>query len=328
MSRILVTGSSGHLGEALCRYLRGRGADTVGLDLTSSAVTDIVGSISDRSTVAGAIEGSDAVIHAATLHKPHVVTHTKQDFIDTNVTGTLVLLEEAVRAGVASFVFTSSTSAFGHALRPRAGDPAVWVTEELRAIPKNIYGITKIAAENLCELFHRKHGLNCIILRTSRFFPEEDDDADVRSLYDDANSKANELLFRRADLEDIVSAHVLAMNRAASVGFDRLIVSATTPFGRDDVAELRDDAPAVVCRYFPEQPGIYERLGWRMLPSIERVYDNARARHILGWDPKYDFRHVLGCAATGSDPRSQLARAVGSKGYHSEVFEHGPYPVE
>jgi nucleoside-diphosphate-sugar epimerase len=57
-----------------------------------------------------------------------VATHSRQEFVDTNVTGTLNLLEEAVAAGVHAFVF---------------------------------YGVTKVAAESLCELVHRNAGLSC-----------------------------------------------------------------------------------------------------------------------------------------------------------------------
>jgi len=119
------------------------------------------------------MQGVDVVLHTATLHKPHIASHTRQDFVDTNVTGTLNLLEEAVSAGVRSFVFTSTTSVFGHALAPPAGAPAAWITEEVVPVPKNIYGLTKLAAENLCELLQQSSGLPCIVLRTSRFFPEE-----------------------------------------------------------------------------------------------------------------------------------------------------------
>ena len=56
--------------------------------------------------------GVEAVFHAATLHKPHVATSTRQAFVDTNVTGTLNLLEEAGSAGVKSFIYTSTTSVF------------------------------------------------------------------------------------------------------------------------------------------------------------------------------------------------------------------------
>src|SRR5918996_4454752 len=221
--------------------------------------------------------GVDAVIHAATLHKPHVGSHTRQDFVDTNITGTLNLLEEAVAAGVGGFVFTSTTSAFGRALSPGPGEPAAWITEDVAAVPRNIYGTTKTAAEDLCELAHRHHGLPCLILRTSRFFPEGDDRDEVRTAYEDANIKVNELLYRRVDLEDVVSAHRLAMERAPEIGFGRYIISATTPFTRDDLAGLRADAPAVVRRLFPGYEAVYAARGWSMFPSIDRVYDNSRA---------------------------------------------------
>src|ERR687894_582472 len=143
------------------------------------------------------MHGADAVLHAATLHKPHVGSHSRQQFVDTNVTGTLMLLEEAVAAGVGRFVFTSTTSAFGRALTPPEGAPAAWVTEDVAPVPRNIYGVTKTAAEDLCELVHRDHGLPCLVLRTSRFFPEADDRDEVRTAYDDANVKVNELLYRR-----------------------------------------------------------------------------------------------------------------------------------
>jgi nucleoside-diphosphate-sugar epimerase len=208
--RILVTGSAGHLGEAVVRTLQRLSHEVIGFDLVDSPFTTEVGSIADRSHVKRCIKGVDAVIHTATLHKPHIVTHTRQDFIDTNITGTLNLLEEAASVGVGAFIFTSTTSAFGGALTPPAGAPAVWVTEDITPVPRNIYGVTKRAAEDLCELFHRKHGLACLILRTSRFFPEEDDHEVTRQAYEDDNVKANEYLYRRVDLEDAVSAHLRA----------------------------------------------------------------------------------------------------------------------
>jgi nucleoside-diphosphate-sugar epimerase len=315
--RVLVTGSSGHLGEALVRILAGEGFDVVGLDLLESEQTDIVGSIADRACVRSCVKGVDAVVHTATLHKPHVGTHSRRDFVDTNVTGTLNLLEEAVAAGVSRFVLTSTTSAFGRALTPPSGAPAAWITEDVPLVVRNVYGATKTAAEDLCELVHRDEGLPCLVLRTSRFFSEADDCAEVRDLYDDLNSKVNELLYRRVDLEDVVSAHLRALERAPAIGFGRYIVSATTPFTRDQLPELGDNAPAVVRRLFPDCEAIYAERGWTLLPGIDRVYVNERARRELGWSPRYDFRHALDCLAAGCDPRSALAISVGAKGYHA-----------
>src|SRR3954462_1084210 len=228
--RILVTGSSGHLGEALMRVLREEGADVVGADALPSPWTDLVGSIADRAFARRCVEGAGAVLHTATLHKPPVGAPGRRDFVDTNITGTLNLLEEAVAAGAGRFVFTSTTSAFGRALTPPPGAPAAWITEDVAPVPRNVYGVTKTAAEDLCELVHRDHGLPCVVLRTSRFFPEPDDREAVRAAYDDLNLKVNELLYRRVDLDDVVSAHRLGLERAADIGFARLIVSATTPF--------------------------------------------------------------------------------------------------
>jgi UDP-glucose 4-epimerase len=325
--KILVTGSAGHLGEALMRTLTASAHDAIGLDLKASPYTQRVGSIAQREFVRQSLSGVHAVLHTATLHKPHVATHSHQDFIDTNVTGTLNLLEESLAAGVRTFVYTSTTSTFGDALRPPPEAPAAWITEEVVPIPKNIYGVTKLAAENLCELFHRNHCLPCLILRTSRFFPEDDDDLRIRSAFESSNLKVNELLYRRADIADMVDAHLLALKRASSIGFGRYIISATSPFSRDDLPRLRHDAPAVIKRLYPHYEQEYRRRGWAMLPGIDRVYVNALARRDLGWQPRYNFDDVLSRLRRDEEFRSPLAIAVGVKGYHGERYTDGRYPV-
>jgi UDP-glucose 4-epimerase len=314
MMRVLVTGSAGHLGEGLMRVL----PDAVGLDVLESPYTTHVGSVADPAFVRRCIDGVDAIVHAATLHKPHVGSHRRQEFVEVNITGTLTLLEAAVAAGVERFVFTSTTSTFGRALTPAPGAPAAWIDEDVVPVPRNIYGATKTAAEDLCELIHRDHGLPCLILRTSRFFPEGEDDLDIRARYDDQNLKVNELLNRRVDLADAVEAHRLALEHAPRLGFGRYIITATTPFARADAAQLRTDAPAVVRRLRPGYADVYAARGWRMFPAIERVYDNARARRELGWAPRHDFGTALERLRAGEEWRSPLALAVGSKGYHPE----------
>jgi UDP-glucose 4-epimerase len=325
---ILVTGSAGHLGEALMRTMLEAGHQPIGIDIKKSDFTDEVGSITDRGFVTRCMRGVHAVLHTATLHKPHIVTHTRQDFVDTNITGTLNLLEEATAAGVGAFVFTSTTSVFGRALTPPPQAPAAWITEDVVPVPKNIYGVTKLAAENLCELFHRIRGLSCLILRTSRFFPDPDDRKESREKYADANLKINEFLYRRADIADVVDVHLLALQKVPTIGFGRYIVSATTPFTRDDLQELRTSTAAVVSRHVPRYKDVYGRHGWSMFPDIDRVYVNERARKELGWTPQYDFAHVIDLVYAERDWRSPLARTIGYKGYHAHAFAEGPYPVE
>ncbi len=324
---LLVTGSTGHLGEATMRTVAAGQTQAKGIDIQPSPYTHQVGSITDRDFVRSQMQGIEAVIHTATLHKPHVATHSRQDFVDTNITGTLTLLEEAARAGVRAFVFTSTTSTFGHALVPPPGAPAAWITEQVVPEPKNFYGVTKLAAENLCKLVHREQGLPCLILRTSRFFPEEDDNKSIREAFEPDNAKANEFLHRRADIEDIVNAHLLAAKRAPAIGFGTYIISATTPFSQSDLPEIRSNPAAVVAQHIPGFTAAYERLAWRMFPSLDRVYVNRRAREELGWHPKFDFAHIIDQLANGQPIGSDLARSVGAKGYHAQSFSEGPYPV-
>ena len=212
----------------------------VGLDVLDSPLTRS-SARSPIATPSAGPDGVDHVLHTATLHKPHVGSHARQDFVDTNVTGTLTVLEPAAEAGVRSVVFTSSTSAFGRSLTPAPGRPAVWIDETTPSTVRNIYGATKVAAEDLCELAARDLGLPVVVLRTARFFPEPDDRDDVRAAFDDVNLKVNEFLHRRIELADVVDAHLLAAARAP-LGFGRYVISATTPFTPDDLPDLAVDA--------------------------------------------------------------------------------------
>ncbi|MGH2942595.1 MAG: NAD-dependent epimerase/dehydratase family protein, partial [Solirubrobacteraceae bacterium] len=289
-ANVLVTGSDGHLGEALMRRLPEEGHEARGLDVRPGAFVDVVGSVAEPAVVRDALDGIDVVLHAATLHKPHVGSHPRSAFVETNVTGTRVLLEEAVRAGVRAFVFTSTTSMFGRAMRPADGEPAAWITEDVVPRPRNVYGATKVAPEGVCELVHRNHGLPVAVLRTARFFPEPDDVEGRRDGYSDLNLKVLELLHRRVDLEDVVTAHLRALHRAPAIGFGRYIVSATTPLHPSDAGELRRDAAGVIARRCaPATAAVFAYRDWSMPADIERVYVNDRARAGLGWEPRYTF---------------------------------------
>ncbi|CAH2408741.1 NAD-dependent epimerase/dehydratase family protein [Mesorhizobium escarrei] len=296
--RILLTGSSGWLGSALAPRLRALGHDVIGLDPVPSAQTQMIGSVADRDLVMRTVEENriEAIVHSGALHKPDIEHQRNEDFIETNVRGTLNLLDAAVVSGVQRFVFTSTTSlmiskAIRAGLTGGAGR-AAWLTEDVSPEPRNIYGVTKLSAEHLCRLYHVQSGLPVIVLRTARFFPEADDMAHAIE-QSDANTKANELLFRRLTVEDAAEAHVAALEKAPQLGFDIFIVSAPTPFRPNDCKALIADAPSVVARYFPEFPALYARKGWTMFSSIDRVYDASRARDRLGFVCKTSFAAVL-----------------------------------
>ncbi|RSY08716.1 NAD-dependent epimerase/dehydratase family protein [Sphingomonas koreensis] len=298
---ILLTGSSGWLGRYLAPMLRGAGHEVTGLDVAPGVDTDVVGGVADAALIERVFGeyGIEAVIHGGALHKPDIVRYSKQTFVDVNVTGTLNLLEAAVRAGHDRFVSTSTTSLMiSQAIRDEAGDAAVWLDEDSGPIePRNIYGTTKYAAEQLCRLFHAEHGLNSIVLRTGRFFPEEDD---THSHPPGENLKANEFLHRRLTVEDAARAHVAALEKAPEMGFATYLVSAPTPFARGDAAELKHDAASVIARYFPDAPGLYAARGWVLPERIGRVYDSGRIVRELGFRFETGFPEILAALRDGA----------------------------
>ncbi len=299
--RILLTGSSGWLGRNLAPLFEAGGHTVTGLDVSPGRHTQVIASVADRDRIFRTVaeHGIEAIVHGGALHKPDIARFERQAFIDVNLAGTLNLLEAAVAAGHARFVFTSTTSLMVRA-DVRAGpgpEGAWWMDETFGPLePRNIYGNTKLAAENLCRLIARESGLSVAILRTGRFFPEDDDTHEFPA---GPNLKANEFLNRRLSVADAARAHVAALERVE--GCETFVLSAPPPFGREDAAELARDARAVILRRFPEAQELYERAGWVLPGTIDRVYDPAKAQRLLGWRAQVDFAAVLKAMAAGAE---------------------------
>lgn len=297
--KILLTGSSGWLGRFLAPQLRQHGHTVLGLDVAPGADTQIIGSVADRGVIDRAFgEGIEAVIHAGALHKPDIERYRAQAFVDVNVTGTLNLLEAAREARLKHMVFTSTTSLMiSNSIRNEEGDAATWLDETCTPLqPRNIYGVTKLAAETLCRLYAEEYDVPTIILRTGRFFPEDDDTHKVPS---GENLKANEFLNRRLTVEDAALAHIAALTHAPILGFDTFIISAPTPFSHADVHSLKRNPEAVIARAFPDAAELYAKRGWVLPHSIGRVYDASRAERRMGFRCETDFSAILTALRNG-----------------------------
>ncbi len=303
--KIVLTGSSGWLAKYLAPRLNDLGHQVTGLDVAPGKHTNIIGSVADRSVVdkVFADHEIEAVIHAGALHKPDIARYPAQAFVDVNVTGTLNLLEAAARAGHDRFVFTSTTSLM-ISDQVRAGKSggareAFWLDEEYGPLkPRNIYGVTKLAAEHLCRLYSKLHDMDVAILRTGRFFPEEDDTLEQLS---GPNLKANEFLNRRLTVEDAADAHIAALEKIGGMGCETFLLSAPPPFERSDCAELVRDARGVIARKYPQVEDLYRKRGWVLPDIIERVYDPAKAERLLGFRCKTDFAAILSALEEGGE---------------------------
>jgi len=165
--RYLITGGAGFLGINLCRHLLERGRYVRTLDIAPFAYPerariDVVdGDVRDAGAVARAVAGMDVVVHAAAA----LPLAPAEEIRSTGIDGTRCVLEEAWRARVPRFIFTSSTAVYGI-----PDHHPLFETDSVQGVGP--YGEAKIAAEALCEEFRGK-GLCTSILRPKTFVGPE-----------------------------------------------------------------------------------------------------------------------------------------------------------
>ena len=275
--RVLVTGSSGQLGAVICSMLSKKHS-VIGIDSLSGKYTSHIGDITDYNFVLSVTKNVEIIIHTCSLHAPHLETHSSEEFINTNIKGTLNLLKSAVQNRIRRLVYTSTTSLYGHAMV--STKQAVWVTEDLMPRPRDIYDVTKIAAEGLCEIYANNYDLTCISLRVSRYFPESDYLMTVYRLY------------RGVDVRDAATAHILAMT-AENKGYEVLNISALPPFSRNETYDLLHDAPSVLLRHFPNIDKLFAKKGWELPKCIDRVYSIDKAKKIINYSPCHNFDTLI-----------------------------------
>ncbi len=274
--RVLVTGTSGRVGSAIAARAS-KEHEVLGLDIVAGPRTTHVGNINDLALVNSLVAGVDGVIHTAGLHAPHVGARDNSDFIETNVRGTESVLNAALKHRVRRFVYTSSTSVYGAAMV--APDRAVWVTEELPPMARDIYDETKLAAEQACRDASRS-GVTCVSLRMSRCFPENEDAMAIYRLH------------RGVDIRDVAEAHMLALT-AALDPFHVFNISAAPAFSESECGALFHDADDVIDGHFPWARAAFTRRGWQLPRRIDRVYVIEKAQRMLGYQPHYNFESMF-----------------------------------
>jgi nucleoside-diphosphate-sugar epimerase len=303
----LLTGAAGFMGINLVRYLLARGQVIRSFDIAPfdyaerRSVEVVTGDVRDRTAVDAAMAGVTRVVHCAAA----LPLYSKRDIRTTEVDGTRIVLESALRKGVARVIHVSTTAVYGI-----PDHHPIYEHDALHGVGP--YGEAKIAAERHCEAFREK-GLCVAILRPKSFVGPERLGV-FELLYEWAYEGRNFPIlgpgtnrYQLLDVEDLCQAVYLCATQ------DERVVNDTFNVGAKEFTTLKEDFQAVldyaghgkriVClpaaptiailtilaalRLSPLYKWIYETVAEDSFVSIERIESK------LGFSPRYSNRQAL-----------------------------------
>ena len=282
--RILITGAGGTLGTALAPALVDAGHEPVLFDVQPlhTPYAFVQGDVRKADDVRSAARGVEFIVHTAAIHGIHLRDHTPQDFYDLNLTGTFNIWEAAVEAGVRGLVFSSTMGVYKSHNAPGAGG-GMALHEDLQLSPGDIYGFTKVAGEEMCRFYGRKHAIPSVALRFGMFVPEPFFRYGIR------------LLYGGVDTQDVVASVVVSIDALTSgkLQWDAFNVESQVPFSEEDGAQLRQEPLPVLDKYYPGVADLLRERGVHALAPITVYYPMARAAERLGFRPRCNFEQWL-----------------------------------
>ncbi|MBZ9799857.1 NAD-dependent epimerase/dehydratase family protein [Mesorhizobium sp. ES1-4] len=248
--KALVTGSSGFVGQALCRSLVEQGHDVLALDAMKrdddrlTVVCDLL----DSPKLQGLAEEFRAtkIVHCGGVSGPMLLVDQPSLISDINVKGTVNLLEIARKTGADRFIFCSSIAVYGGAYTVNP------VPENVPLFPTTVYAATKVAAEALVTAYAVSFGLSATSLRIGKVFgPSRATACEMRTLISDALEGRSTLLTAPPSylhhyiyIDDVVMAIERAMTANAEFNPAYNIVSPEDPSLDQIVEFLRDELPS------------------------------------------------------------------------------------
>ena len=295
---VLVTGADGFIGSHLVERLVAEGARVRAFCLynsagsagwldgvpteTRSALDLRLGDIRDARFVEAAVEGVQVVFHLAALIAIPYSYVAPESFVDTNIRGTLNVLEAARRAGVERLVQTSTSEVYG-----TPAELPIRETHPLQA--QSPYAATKVAADQLTTAFQRSFGLPAVVLRPfNTYGPRQSERAVLPTMLRQLLSGSREIRLGRLDprrdltyVADTVDGFIRA---ATAPGIDGRVIQLGT--GR---AESIGDLLGLACRLLGVEARAVEDPS-RLRPESSEVLvleaDPSLAREVLGWEPR------------------------------------------
>jgi nucleoside-diphosphate-sugar epimerase len=310
--RIAVTGGTGYTGGRLIERLRGRGHEVRALARPDAqrpptdGVVWVEGDLAQPEALARLVEGTDAVAHVAAVYR--TAGHPDSYYRDVNVGGTERLLEASARAGVARFVHTSTVGVHGDVKTPPADETAPFA-------PGDIYQETKAEAENLAMRFHRDRGLPVAVVRPGAIYGPGERRllklfrAIARGRYAVVGSGRPH--YHLVYIDDLLDGYELALTHPAAAG-EAFIVAGPRSVSQSDLAlsiasatggrvlpfripaaplQFAGDLCEAICVSLEIDPPLHRRRVdfW----TKNRSFSIAKARRLLGYDPKVDVEDGL-----------------------------------
>ncbi|MFO0423260.1 MAG: NAD-dependent epimerase/dehydratase family protein [Planctomycetia bacterium] len=309
--KILVTGGAGFIGSHLVEHFA-TAADVTVLDdlsaghrshLRAGECRIIQGSIMDRAVLARAIQGIDQVFHLAAMISVPESMLRPCECVETNVIGTVNVLEAAAAEGVQKVVFASSAAVYGD-------DPTVPKVEDMAPKPRSPYAMTKLDGEFYCDLFQRERGLKTASLRFFNVFGPRQD---PKSPYAAAVPMFIERALRGEEIcifgdgeqtRDFVYVKDVVSALAFAGGCEEVMGTYNVGYGqRMKVSEIAKKiiqlaGSQATIRYLPERLGDVKH----SLASCQKLQD-------AGWSPSYDVNSGLRETISHSRAKSLEAAA-------------------
>ncbi|AFZ69645.1 NAD-dependent epimerase/dehydratase family protein [Deinococcus peraridilitoris] len=291
--KVLITGAGGNLGRVLGPALKDSGHTPILMDFRpiDTPYEFIQGDATRRSDVFQAAEGADAIVHAAAFHGIHLANHSRDEFWKLNVEGTYHIYEAAREHAIKKVLLCSTMGVYGESVSVSEDGFAV-VTEDLPTRPKDFYGLTKVLCEESAKFYHRQHGIQTISYRLGMFVPE----GFLRYGF--------RLLKGGVDDRDVAQAFLLGLQND-TIGYEAVNIMAQVPFDLHELARWRQNPLEFMESRYPGISQLVEQRGDNideLLNLWGQVYWSVeKARHILGYQPRYNFPEFYAALKAGND---------------------------
>lgn len=303
--KVLITGADGFIGSHLTEALVRSGYEVTAFVLYNSfnswgwldsCADDLrgrfqvfAGDIRDPHGVKSAMTGCDAVLHLAALIAIPFSYHSPDSYVDTNVKGTLNVLQAARDLGIRRVLHTSTSEVYGTA-------KFVPISEQHPLQGQSPYSATKIAADQLAYSFYASFGTPVVIVRPfNTYGPRQSARAVIPTIITQIASGSSRIKLGATSptrdlnyVKDTVGGFLAALESESALG-EVVNIGSNFEISIGETANLVAEVMDAQIEIMTDEE--------RVRPAgseVERLWaDNTKARELFGWSPEYAGRQGL-----------------------------------